>query len=583
MKFIFIFILLICFYPFELKGQDTNAAKNYSSKNGKIIITKEQIVKMQVNSITELLNQIPGITATSKGIKFRGSSSKHILVLLDGRNLVDRSSSHSAVNWEQISVNSISKIEILKGSGSVLHGDNSSGGVISISTRNEKKGKQINLSALYGRFDTQKYNLTYKHSLNNFGFSIYPGYKSSDGFRKNSKKNTKRISGRINYNFNRKTNIVLISSYSEEERRNSGPLYRPTPNAESSSRNLGTSLIISALGLKSKTHFNSFKNTYDNPIKNISNRLENQSIKEDLSASLSLKYLGEFSLGTSLEYAFLNGNKINGTKKENKYSFFFIKDFLLEQIKLGVNFGLRFNFYSHFTSAINPQLQLQYNFEQSNITFSFGTASNIPNYYKRFFGSTIIKANPKLKMEKAVNLSLRFGHSFSKNFESEVSFFMSNLKNYISRTILPEYTTYENIGTAGKKGFEIVSKININQFGEINTSYTYLIAKDKSKDKFLPFSPKYKIDLNYNIKIIQSLTLKLNSKYMSQRFANSENTKALKGDYIAVDLKLDYSPSKNWLLKFNIENLLNKYYEWSYGYPYAPREWIIGVDFNLTY
>ena len=63
---------------------------------------------------------------------FGDTSVSNTLVLVDGRrtNQIDI----SGVDWAQIDVNSIDRIEVTRGGQSVLYGDNAAGGVINIIT-----------------------------------------------------------------------------------------------------------------------------------------------------------------------------------------------------------------------------------------------------------------------------------------------------------------------------------------------------------------------------------------------------------------------------------------------------------------
>ncbi len=59
-------------------------------------------------------------------------------MILDGRTINDPTSSFGGVKWEAVPLKRISKIEVIKGGSSIVHGDNASGGVIIITS------KQIN-------------------------------------------------------------------------------------------------------------------------------------------------------------------------------------------------------------------------------------------------------------------------------------------------------------------------------------------------------------------------------------------------------------------------------------------------------
>jgi outer membrane cobalamin receptor len=108
--------------------------QNSSSRDDSFtIITREEIKASGVHDIVELLNEVAGVKATETSISLRGAPSKQVLVLLDGRPLNDPLT--GSVNLGMISVHNIEKIEICKGSGSVVYGGDTIGGIIRITTR----------------------------------------------------------------------------------------------------------------------------------------------------------------------------------------------------------------------------------------------------------------------------------------------------------------------------------------------------------------------------------------------------------------------------------------------------------------
>jgi outer membrane cobalamin receptor len=107
------------------------------------VIDEEDIKNSNAGSIPDLLRSQEGIvvrdllgTGKTAQVDLRGfgeSAPYNVLVLVDGRrvNEIDL----SGVDWTQIPIENIERIEILRGTGSVLYGDNAVGGVINIITR----------------------------------------------------------------------------------------------------------------------------------------------------------------------------------------------------------------------------------------------------------------------------------------------------------------------------------------------------------------------------------------------------------------------------------------------------------------
>ncbi|MDZ4098184.1 MAG: TonB-dependent receptor plug domain-containing protein [Methylophilaceae bacterium] len=100
------------------------------------IITKADIENTPAISVPDLLKTQAGINVSSfygnQGIdstvdirSFGESALSNTLILLDGQRL--NSVDGSSIQWATIPVNSLERIEIIRGSGSVLYGDRASG------------------------------------------------------------------------------------------------------------------------------------------------------------------------------------------------------------------------------------------------------------------------------------------------------------------------------------------------------------------------------------------------------------------------------------------------------------------------
>lgn len=177
--FLFV-IVLIC--SFSLTAQETEIELDpvtvtatltplSVSKTGRniLIIKGDQINRLPVNSIDELIRYIPGVEVQSRGpmgvqgdITIRGGTFQQVLVILDGIRLNDPLTGHFN-SYIPISPAEIDRIEILKGASSAVYGTEAVGGVVHIITKTfaakkNKDGYKINAQLTageYGLFNAQ--------------------------------------------------------------------------------------------------------------------------------------------------------------------------------------------------------------------------------------------------------------------------------------------------------------------------------------------------------------------------------------------------------------------------------------------
>ncbi|MGF6711097.1 vitamin B12 transporter [Luteibacter sp. W1I16] len=110
------------------------------------VITREDIERLQPVSVQDLLTGLPGVTIANAGgigqqtsLFMRGTNSSHTLVLLDGVRVGTVGAGLPA--YEQLPVEQIDHIEIVRGPRSALYGSDAIGGVIQIFTRNGQAGE----------------------------------------------------------------------------------------------------------------------------------------------------------------------------------------------------------------------------------------------------------------------------------------------------------------------------------------------------------------------------------------------------------------------------------------------------------
>ena len=157
------------------------------------VIDSAAIAATNAQNVPELLQE-QGIHVSDMGgtrrnysVDLRGfgeSAPANTLVLVDGRRV--NQPDLSAADWVLIPLERIERIEIIRGGrGSVLYGDNASGGVVNIITH-EARQTGGSAAAQYGSFDTWRSAAWAGVAAERWTLDLSGGYFDSDGYRDNS-------------------------------------------------------------------------------------------------------------------------------------------------------------------------------------------------------------------------------------------------------------------------------------------------------------------------------------------------------------------------------------------------------------
>ncbi|MEW6409174.1 MAG: TonB-dependent receptor [Nitrospirota bacterium] len=540
---------------------------------GELVITQEEIKSLSVHTLVELLNQLPGVSATESSISLQGAPTKQVLVLLDGRPLTDPVS--GGVDLKGISVYSIERIEIIKGAGAVLYGDNTTGGVVLITTKKAHITYKNRIEASYGSFNTQRYDFDLGTEVKATGLSLSGNYKSSDGHRKNS--DSKTYGGKIGINsmLSKEIDLRLSLNYSGEEIGYPGRTFDPTPLARSEKQGWGTTLLLKYKGLNSRIYYTGFDEHYNDPDNKIENDLKSQIMGQDLKWEGDLPRIGAILLGLNGELRWAEATTI-GKHDENQFSIYGSKEIGVGGWPLSMRLGLRLNKHSDFGSSYNPEVGIFYKLKGWEAGIQVNRSSNTPTFRQRYYESTFTKGNPDLGMEQATNYQLNLSAKFRESFSWSAIAFWSQIADGITTVKGTDgIYRYANISSSSRKGAEGSFDWKVVEWMGINASYIYLIAKDEDTGLFLTHKPKH--NANFNIRLSKwDGSLIFRGKYVDRRFDDSANTEVL-NSYFVADAKLAYQINKVNLF-FEVNNLFDKVYYAHLGYPSEGRTYTAGLS-----
>ncbi len=175
---------------------------------GLTVITAERIAQSAATTLPELLAGEVGISSSTssnpdRGIDMRGfgaTGTQNTLVLLNGQRLNEIEL--TAVRWSSIPLNTIERIEIMRGSGAVMYGGGATGGTINIITRSPETlardgNTRASVGMTAGSFGTWESRLGLNFSGESLAASVNLNDYSSDNYRFNNRVEQRNVDGEL--------------------------------------------------------------------------------------------------------------------------------------------------------------------------------------------------------------------------------------------------------------------------------------------------------------------------------------------------------------------------------------------------
>lgn len=170
----------------SISGSRTPISNQYVA-GAMTVIDQAQIQASGALSMTELLRTVPSVNISQSGpmgtlteIRFRGSESNHVLVMLDGVEINDLGQG-GLIDLSHLMLANISRIEILRGPQSALWGSSAVAGVINITTSTASDSSGAHLGASYGNKNTSQFQGGLNGQSNKWRYGLSASHLNTDG------------------------------------------------------------------------------------------------------------------------------------------------------------------------------------------------------------------------------------------------------------------------------------------------------------------------------------------------------------------------------------------------------------------
>jgi outer membrane receptor for ferrienterochelin and colicins len=238
--------------------------------------------------------------------------------------------------------------------------------------------------------------------------------------------------------------------------------------------------------------------------------------------------------------------------------------------RLTLNAGLRYDWYETFGSTVNPRGALIWHpFEKTTMKALYGQAYRAPNMYEFSYGTIAYgyRSNPDLQPEKVKSYELALEQALTSQLRLSGSVFYNRINGLISQREDPTTAQFffENGGLAETKGGSVELEASLPKGIKARTSYTLQRTVDAMTGERFPNSPEHLLKLNvmfpiYRDKVFSGIELQYSSATYN---ALHQPSKA----YLLANWTLfSRELAKNLEVSASVYNLFDK----KYGFPSEP-------------
>lgn len=564
--------------------------KEFDTQSDITVITRKDLEEKHYTDLGDALKDVPGVNLqnygasgenyTSNRLYINGSS--NIVVLIDGmRSNVNGSVSSVLSPSEFSNLDTVERIEVLKGSASILYGSDAVGGVINIITRKDNKtGVKTSVSAIGGSYGKQTYrfmNRGYQDGL--FWMASAQQNKMNDF--KDGRGN------KVIHGVDSKTYDIQLGKKFDE---NSEITFRYNKYKSDYERpaNGGLRETIRQYGQKDNEKFSfQWNRNFNENLTNMVSLYRNNNKLKDNYKDLSKIWLMDLStIGFTDQITYKNKNntliagfdfyqdRVNdysststttqGTQTD-KYSGKHLTNrayFLQDNFKFGKNWnitpGIRYTSTSQFGSNTSKSVTLGYNDGKSNIYTSYKEFFVSPNQYQLYskYGGSGLKPSEGRTIELGVN------HNFTDDFIGTLNIYKTKADNMIA---FGNDSKYHNISNETTYGWSVGLKKLFSDKFSTNVNYTNIripavsASQNENRDGYLP-KGEFNIGFDYTLE-------KFNTNLTTRGIINRPGRKVNEGKvpnnlktFWLFDLAMNYKANKNIKGFIKINNLFDKFY-----------------------
>lgn len=560
------------------------------------VIDADTIKTRQAIDVVDLLATTPGVrfnrngtVGAQTGVSLRGAETTQTLVLIDGVKVNDPSGIGDGYDFGPLLTGNIRRIEVLRGSNSVVHGSQAIGGVVNIMTGVPAEGFGANASAEYGYSDTFSAKADISGTAGIASGGVGAAYFRTDGIS-SAANGTERdgseniaAKARLKLAFSDSLSLDLRGYYIHADLDVDGfpaPAYilADTPEVAITDQYVGYAGINLALldgkltNRAAVTWMRNDRDYYsargadvDYGYSGTNLRFEYEGVYAPVDqAKLVFGYEHERPDYDYFGFGSTTSAKIN---IDSVYALAIVKPFT----GLAVTGGVRHDDHSQFGGATTFGANANYspNGGATNVRLSYGEGFKAPSLYQLY---DTFSGNRALTPERSKSYDVGFDQRLDGGRAVlSVTAFQRDTRNQINYDVsLPPFGGYANLDRTRAKGVEASIALKPVDALTVTGSYSYVDARDRSAGSAtygnrLARRAANAVSVSADYVWPFGLSTGATVTMVGDSFDNAANTRRLDG-YALAGIRASFPVGEHLEVYGRVDNLTDENYQTAYGY-----------------
>jgi vitamin B12 transporter len=578
------------------------------------VIPQEDIETRQAVAVIDLLRNVPGVTFTRNGgigsttnVNIRGAESDHTVALIDGVKLNDPSAPGGGFSFADLLTGNIARIEVVRGSQSVLWGSQAIGGVVNMITRDPTEELAVNAHAEYGYRDTVQTVGNISGKFGPVAASLGAGYFRTDGISTlNEDLGGTEKDGYRNFSANGKIAVTLSDAVSvdlrgwySDAKNEFDAVFIPADSSEYGK----TKEFVAYSGLNIALFDGRLRNRFAFAYTNVKRDnfdpdgflfqtfdAKGENERFEYQGVLDINDAFDATFGAETETSRFATSSYGGpvgrarARIDSVYGQLSVTPITGFTATGGVRYDDHDTFGGETTFAANAVYSP--NEGATTLRASYGEGFKAPSLFQLMseYGNDSLQPETSKSWDAGITQRLIGGA-----IEVGATWFHRETDNLIDFVSCPVQTgicenrpfgTYDNVRRARAKGVEFSMVLKPVEALDVSANYTWLDTENRDTGLDLARRPRQSVNASIDYRWPFGLQTGATITHVGDSFDNASNTRRLES-YVLVDVRASLPVTEKIELYGRIENLFDERYETIFRYGQPGRAAYAGI--RLSY